>query len=292
MTHRIYLFGSVALPPSMPEDDLSTGQVDSTLVDSVGSTYDAWGTARRLARRQTINLRGAFELSNNGAFPGGASIYLVTSTGDNIVDHLGNKIIVDSAPLAMRRNVTLLKAQTGTRQRLYRRREDDGVISWKLARLLKVGYMRVIDDAGAVANLEMAFETHQAGWRNNTATTVAASLPAGLSIANGGDITVYDAVLTVTATGTITSIAITGTPTGLGVIDLSWTGSLTAGQALVIDAGAGTVRIGSNNQYAGFSRGAGHTAAGWLPIPAGANVILVTGNAAGTASITFNEQVL
>ena len=292
MTHRIYLFGTTPLPPAMPEDDLSTGQVDSTLVDSIGSVYDAWGNAAGLPRRQTINLRGMFEISNNDAFPGGQSIYLVSHLGDQIVDHLGNNIIVDSAPLALRRNITLLKAQTGTRQRLFRRREDDAVISWKLARLIKIGYIRTIEDANAVANLEMTFETHQAGWRMNTATTVAANLPAGLSITNGGDITVYDAVLMITATGTITSLAITGTPTGLGVIDLAWTGSLTSGQALVIDAGAGTVRIGGTNQYAGFSRGAGHTAAGWIPIPVGASVLNVTGNAAGNASITFNEQVL
>ena len=286
--YRIYQFGAVPLPPAMPEDDLSTGAVDSTLVGSAGGgMYDAWGTARRLPRKQQITYRGMFEISDGGRFETSRTQYLIDHAGNFIVDHAGNRIVADYAALAMRRNVDALKAQEGTRQNLYRRREDDGAVEWKLARLLKVGQVREIDDAGAVARLDLTFETAQAAWRAAVATTITAALPAGLALANGSDVPVNDGVLTVTASGTISQVRITGPG-----IDLTWAGSLTTGQALVLDAGAQTLRRAGVDVYSGISRGAGHTAAGWLALPTGAAVIFVTANGAGTASLSYYEQNL
>ena len=287
MTHRIYQFGSTQLPPAMTEDDLSTGETESTLVPSVGPFFDAWGTAVRLPRRQVLNLRGMFELSDNGRFDSGP-LLLVDHLGRYIVDHAGRNILVDSGQLAMRRNLANLKAQEGTRQRLYRRREDDSVITWKLARLLKVGYVREVEDAGVVARVETVFETAMAAWRANTAITFSAVTPAGLAISNNSQVTVNDAILTVTAAGGATSnVAISGPG-----IDLNWAGSLPIGQTLTIDAGLQTVRIGGADRYSGLTRGAGHTQAGWLPIAPGPSTITVISQGGDTISISFYEQSL
>lgn len=55
----------------------------------------------------------------------------------------------------------------------------------------------------------------------------------GLAISNGGQVTVDDAVLTVTATAPITSISVVCPAAG---DSLAWTGSLGAGSSLVIDS--------------------------------------------------------
>lgn len=286
--HRIYQFGSIPLPPAMPEDDLSTGQADSTLQNTAGGgIFDVWGTARRLPRKQQITFRGKYELSDSGRFTTSRTEYVIDHAGNFIVDHAGNRIVADYAALALRRHVDQIKAAEGTRQNLYRRREDDSAVEWKLARLLKVSYVREIDDAGAVAQVEALFETMQACWRANTATTVTSALPAGLALQNGSDVPVNDGVLTVTASGAISQISITGPG-----IALTWAGSLTAGQALVIDAGNQTIRRAGVDAYSGLSRGAGHTAAGWLPIAVGASILWIQANGAGTASLSYYEQHL
>lgn len=269
----------------MPEDDLSTGESESTLVESIGGMYDAWGTKRRLARKQIINLRGMFELSDNGFFDNDVNAYLIDHLGNFIVDHLLNRFIVDSAAGSMRFNRDQLAAQEGTLQALYRRREDDGLIEWKMARLKKVGQIRTIDDAGAVARIDMIFETRYATWRNNTQTVITQNLPAALVATNQGDVTITDAVLVIGATGTITSITITGAG-----INLSWTGTLYPGNQLLFAMATQTITIGGVDAYTGFVRGVGHTVPGWIPVTVGDNVLTVTANAPGWATLSFYEQ--
>lgn len=285
--YRIYQFGSTPLPPAMPEDDLSTGEVESTLVDSVGGVYDAWGLNRRLPRRQTINLRGMFELTDNGRFPDGLSIYLVNELGDHIVDHLGNRIIVDSAVGSLWRNADALKAQMGTVQNLYRLREDDGAASFKQARLIHIGNIRTLADAGKVTHIDMVFETRQPTWRALSPTSVSAALPASLTLTNGGNLTVTDAVLTVTASGTIASpITISGNG-----IDLVVAIGMSTGQSLVLDSRDQTVRVNGVDHYADLTRGPLHTVAGWTPVPTGTSALSVTvGGGTGTASMAYFEQ--
>ena len=287
MPYRIYQFGTTPLPPAMTEDDLSTGTTESTLVDSVGGVFDAWGLKRRLPRRQTITVRGMYERTDNGRFPDGQPLYLIGELGDHIVDHLGNRIIVDSPALSIRRNADLLKAQEGAVQFLYRLRDEDSLVQWKLARLLKVGNIRTIDDAGAITNIEAIFETAMAAWRAQALTTVSGALPALLSLYNANSIPVSDAILRITASGAITSVTIAGTG-----IDLTWTGAMTTGQILSIDCGNQIVRVDSTDAYTGLVRGGGHTAIGWLPIATGTSILSVTANGPGTATITFYEQQL
>lgn len=286
--YRIYQFGSTPLPPAMPEDDLSTGEVESTLVDSVGGVYDAWGLNRRLPRRQTINLRGMYDLFDNGRFPGNQPIFLINELGDHIVTETGGRIIVDYPALAMRRNRDLLFAQEGTTQALYRLREDDNTITFKMARLLRVGYVRTIEDAGSVAHIEMVFETKMAAWQYLNPLAISAALPAALALTNSGDLTVTDPVLTVfTGTGLPSPITITGNG-----IDLSVALALSAGQTLVIDGRDQTIRVNGVDHYVDLIRGVGHTIAGWLSVPVGTSLLTVTAiSGTGTATMSYYEKV-
>lgn len=287
MTYRFWRFGGVDLPPAMTEDDLGTGDVESTLVDAVGGVFDAWGGGRRLPRKQTINLRGMFELSDGGRFGANHVIYLLDHAGNTVTDHAGNRIITDRDTLALMRDVDALKGVIGVRSRLYRMREYDAEYSWKDARLLKVGYVRTIEDAGAVAHIETVFETAMTGWRANALITVTATVPAPLTITNNGTEVVEDATLVYAPSGTVPSVRITGPG-----IDLTFNAPVNAGQILSINAGLQTVGANNVSAYANLVRNAGHTAAGWLPIATGTSLLYVDGGpgAGGTVTLTFFEQ--
>lgn len=278
MPYVLTEFNDVPLPAGMAEDDFSTGEAESALIDSVNGAFDYFGDRVRLPRRRTITQRGIYV---------GETAYLVDDAGNYIVDESGNRIIAGSATAMLRAAVDAIKAQQGQRGPLWRRR-DDGALQWARARLLRVDYPRTVEDAGRVAHVDCTFETLDAGWRAATATTTAASVSAGatagLVVPNAGIVSVPDAVFSAAATsGTVTSVRVQGQG-----IDWTWTGSLTTGQTLTVDAGAQTVRRGSADAYGGFARASGHTAAGWLPLAPGDNVLLVT-VAGGNANITVTH---
>lgn len=287
MPYRIYQFGSTPLPPAMTEEELGTGTVDSGLNQSVGGVYDIWGGARRLPLRQNIRYRGSFEITDSGRFETAATIYLVDHLGRFVVDHVGRRIVADTAQMALRRNTDAVKRQVGVRLPLYRKREADSAISWKLVRLLRVEHERTIEDADAVARLELEFETAQAAWRSGAQSTYTATLPAGLSIQSNSDIPISDAILTVTASGTITQVTVAAPG-----VSLIWGGSMAASQSLVIDSGAQTVRLDGADAYNSLSRGDGHTASGLLVVQSGASVVMVTADGPGVATLSFYEQYL
>lgn len=292
MPYRIYQFEQTPLPPAMPEENLSTGDAESTLADSVGGVYDTAGTGRRLPRRQAISYRGMYEIRDGGRFAGAAGVQnVVDHAGNQIVDHAGNRIVTETGAAAMRGSVDAIKGLVGVRGSLYRRREDDGAIGWKTARLLGVRHLRSVEDAGVVARLELQWETAMAAWRDAVATVVNASwtgnVTTGMVVHNAGNVDVTDAVLAVTATEIITTLRVTGRG-----VDWTWSGYLEAGRQLVIDAGGKTMRAAGVVAYAGFGLGAGHTAAGWLPLTTGANVLMLTANGAGSAALSFYQQNL
>lgn len=267
MPYRNLRFGSAYLPDRMPEDDLDTGDAEGTLVDSVGGAFDHWGDRRRLPRKDVIQHRGKYV---------GEKTYWVDHLGNYIVDHLGNRIIIGTAEQMLRSQVDAIKAKEGQRDSLWRQREDDGALQWKTARLLRVNHTQTVNEAKIIAECFLAFETLMAGWRDEAAAITSRSVSDGvldfLNVHNDGVYTVEDAVLTVARTsGTITAVRVTGSG-----IDLSWSGSIEAGETLTIDAGQQTVQIGDGDEYSGFALNAGHTADTWLPLSAGQNILHVT----------------
>lgn len=279
MTYALTDFNEVALPGRMPEDDLSTGMAENSLLDSIGGAFDYWQTVQRPPRKRTIPFRGIYT---------GETTYLVDEAGNYIVDEAGNYIIAGYAANILRAQIDALLAQQGRRGSLWRERED-GALQWLTARLQSVNYIRKVDDA-YTATIDCQFETLDYAWRAETATqksvNASAGVAAGLTVSNGGDVTVYDATLTVARTsGTISGVTVTGPG-----VAWTWAGSLASG-ALVIDCAAQTVRAAGVNAYSGFSLGAGHTARGWLPLEPGDTplVVTVTGGAA-TVTVTHYNQ--
>lgn len=245
-------FEGVNLPKRMGHDDLSTGVIESSLTPALGTVFDLAGASRRLPRVQQIQASGLYS----------------SVEGDLLTQ------------------VTVLKALIGVRGSLWRTRDSDSVRQWKTARLLSVNYRREAEDAGEVADVDANFETAHVGWRADALTTVSqGGTSFVVTVANGGDLPVHDAVIQVTANAAISSLGLAMTD-----VDINYSGALNGGETLIIDCGALTVRVGSADRYQYFSLGSGHHVDPWLPLATGDNALSITADGNVTVSVEFYEQ--
>lgn len=292
MPYLITKFDAVLMPRSMPEDDLSTGPVDSTLQGSVGAVYDYAGSARRWPKSHAFTHKGLYV----GIDPDtGTVVERATVDGDQRVTVDGDiRVIISDNFINLQTQTDDLKAKIGVRGQLWRQRISDGLLSWKRCRLLQVSHVEDVEKAGQVSEVESSFETMMYAWHaeNPTVASVAATAGVGaaLSIINStGLLPVFDGVLTITRTsGTITAARIQGPG-----LDLTWAGSLGAGTSLVVDSGLNTVvtNPGGVDAYGGLTYNAAHTSQYFLPLAVGLNswtVTLTGGN--GTAAMSFYAQ--
>lgn len=282
MPYLYTAFGTVTLPSYNHEQDHATGDVDSTLVTTPNAAYDYLGSSRRAPKRQVIGVKGIYHDELD---------YLVDQAGNYIVDQAGNFIVIGASGDTLRNQLDNLKAKLGRSDQLWRTDYSGGLRRWKQARLLKVEHPTTVNNRAVFANIGATFETNQAAWRNETATTTTQSLISGnntITVNALGTEDINDAIITITATGTITAVHITVSATG---VDFSWAGSLAAAQVLVIDCGKLTVKKNGTDAYSGFALASGHTAQGWVRLAAQtANALVINVNAAGSASIVCYDQ--
>lgn len=285
MPYRILRFDNVFLPDRIAHDDLSSGQVESPLVDSVGGTFDFFGSRARLPRRIEIVHQGRYL---------GAPLAWVTEGGALVVNE-DDKAILFAASGSPRFQVDAIKALTGQRRRLWRQRDEDGALLWRNARLMHVHHIRKNEDVSRVADVELRFETDEPTWKveplltPNVAVTAGLGNPAALLVDNVGSVAVLDARLRITRTsGTITQVNLANAMTGANV---GWNGSIGAGGVLVIDTGLQTVRLNDGDAYGGFFLWPDHSTAGWFPLTTGPNACTfstVGGNA--TVQVEYYAQ--
>lgn len=284
MSYRLHRFEDALLPFYDPQPDMSQGPVESTLLDSVGGVYDYFAGRQRLPRKQTIAIRGVFM---------GERAYLVDHAGNRIVDHAGNYLINGTAQGDLQAKLEALAEMLGKRGRLYREYLRDSTrVEWKPARLLQVTHQREQQNTPLMAKIACVFETSQAAWRSAAATTTNLGSGSGvraLTVSVKGNVAVNDAILTITADATVTSIRVQHIDAG---IDWTWSGTLSSGQTLAIDASAQTVRIGTSNAYSGLTYNAGHRARGLLPLVPGTNGLMITTNANASVTLTHYDQWL
>lgn len=284
MAYRLHKFEDAILPFYDPAPDLSQGPVESTLLDSVGGVFDYYSTRQRLPRKQTITIQGVYL---------GELAYLVDHAGNYIVDHSGNNLIDGTGKGDLQAQLEALTYYLGRRGQLYRQYFNDSTrLQWKTARLLQVSHPRQQKDTPLLANVGCTFETYMAAWRAASATTTtlgAGSGAQGLAVTNGGNVTVRDAILTITAGATVSSVRVQHVAQG---VDWAWAGTLASGSALTIDAGAQTILNGSTDAYSGLTYGSAHTAAGILPLGPGTNVLQITTDASVTVSLSHYDQWL
>lgn len=283
--YQIYQFDDVALPLYNPEATHDAGPTLSTVRASIGGTFDVYGGRRRLPQLLKIQVSGIYVSEDD-------YVLLVSHDGKYIVDHQGDFIATATALGYLRRQVDAIRGKQGVRGTLYRRRWDNtSVVQWKTARLLAVRERGSTEQRARYAQIDLEFETAMAAWRSLAASSASGTLVSGgavgLNVTADGNAPISDAVITFTASGAISALAVVGLHAG---IDLRYAGSIGAGSVLQIDCGAQTVLLNGANAYSGFSLGSGHTAQGWLPMAEGITPLVVESNGAGSVAISWYDQ--
>ncbi len=255
MAYSLVTFDSVDLPLGMSEDPLSTGNVTPGLIGAAGGTFDRYGTRTVLPRAREIAFRGRYDGSASAS--------------------------------ALRTAIDALRAKIGVRALLVRKRDDDSVLQSVYARLLTVDGRWLLED-GASAMLDMRFETAEPSWRHATGSTASGSVGGNTSIVNDGTAPVYDAIITLTASGGAL-VNPTMIISAIGV-SLKYTGSIADTKALVVDCGAMTVKNDGANAYSGFSLESGHTARGWMPLTVATHTLAVAGTGSGSVGVAWTRR--
>lgn len=184
-----------------------------------------------------------------------------------------------------------LRALVGKRGWLYRRAEDDDAIQKAVCKLLSLPGPRSVDDkAWKVSTFDWSQLSHWRGHFHHDWTlddgefldeglylddhmTYTYTAPLTITLNNGGNALVTDAIITITAGGvSITDVSIVKA----GETDLQFTGIVAPGTALVIDCGAMSVLNNGVDAYADLELDTGHTISEWLRLAPGDNTILIT----------------
>jgi hypothetical protein len=111
--------------------------------------------------------------------------------------------------------------------------------------------------------------------------------PQTVSVTNGGNVLVSDAIVTITAgNAALTAVAISCAAQG---VKWTWTGAgvnpnIAAGKSLIVDCGALSVKDDGADAFVYFALDAAHTARSWLQLAPGANNVIVTWTGGGTGS--------
>lgn len=271
-------FGTLTLPTARPALTVGAPPVQSAITAvAAGGGYDGLGTAQARGK--------PFTIVHNCA------------------------LYSTSSQTAIQTQLDAIKAVVGTRSRLYRRMPD-GSLNWITARLVSLDATRTIDNQNYL-DISLTFQASEYPWHglrhgdgwvldageyfdtglafDESGLTVPMPTSGTVSVTNGGNATVRNAIITVTAAGTnITEITLTKS----GETDLKYVGTIVAGQSLVINCGAYSVKNNGVDDYANFSRETNHVIAEWLNLAPGVNTIGTTrtgGNASSSITFTFDD---
>lgn len=280
MSYRITRFGTFAgdmttLPVLEKTHDMGSGDSRLLSIDTPSGQYDLLGSKR--AKRAPYTL------------PVSCKLYATT-------------------PASMQTQLDALKALRGKRDRLWMELYS-GEFRWINARLVNINGMRNPKIA-LYQPLTLNFEITDQHWHGehhaaitfdsgyyfdageyfDSGETYALDVsPKTLTINNGGNVTVDDVIMTITAqTTAITLLVIKRKIGAITYEHLVYTGSIAATESLVIDCGALSVKNDGAGDSEHFARGSDHKSDEWLLLEDGDNTIEVTRTGGGaTSSIDF-----
>lgn len=296
MTHSVSYFEVVEpqprmayLPRAVPQDNLTTGQVASGLVESIGAVYNYFG-ARQLHPRRT-------QFSHRGKYVGEAATRVTAPARDTRVDSAGNvRVTARNRVDDLRAQVDALKALRGAWGKLWRRRISDDQMSYKRCRLLLVEHTATVNDAERVAEVSSLWETDEIAWRSAEAEIVSGSATPGvwlnLPAENRGELAIRDAIVRVV--GPISAVEVAGAG-----YHWRWDGTLSAGHTLTVESGPAIVTTVAPSDpfddaraadaYSGFTLATNHAIDDWVVLNRGANLLQarVTGSGTATVSVEY-----
>lgn len=256
MSYKLLTFDGLTLPEYNRESGLDTGPSQPGFIATINGGFDVYGAG-------VAPVNTPFAATMRG---------ILSEETD-----AGQRTIIDA-----------LRAKARTRGKLVRQADDDDSLQWAWARLSVVGHRRVYNNRG-YQTLEFAWQMESEWYadRDDQTETMDGS-PYTLSVENEGNRTVANAVLTITADDANLTAVTIETTNGTHLI---WAGTLLAGDDLVIDCGAKSIRNDGANAYSGLSYGSGHTIDDWLRI-IGAMDITITYTGGGTdpaVTIAYND---
>ena len=270
--YRIEYFDDIILPLAMTEDDLSSGDVDGGIVPTLGGSLDAYGDRLVLPKSKKIIVNGMYTR------PG----IWVDHLGNFLVDESGNGLIFNDPNREIADRTDSLKSRLGKKKKLWRRNEWDGLRQYCYARLLSVSMSRTVANADNAIKVRAVFETSETGWAESVAISQSAVLSGAgiiaIEITNDAPLETLNPVLTITASASITALALRGMGS-----DWSITTSLSSGNVLKIDCDQMMITKNNAAAYDGFTLNSGHSAQNWIVISNGYNLWYV--EADGSCSI-------
>lgn len=255
-------FGGTNLPLLNGQQDLGAAASRSGLQALPGAgAYDAFGSGPAPRAPRVITLRGT----------------LVGTSSADLVTQLD-----------------ALRALRGLRDKLYLVSDADAAERWTWARCLGVDTTRGVAQARWL-DVSLQFELPYPVWYgtarlyNGIAT---ANSVTTFSIANGGNTAVLNPVLSITAgASAITALTVETKKAGVTQADLAYSGAIAAGQTLVIDAGAQSIKNNGADAYAALSMTTDHVLNGWLRLDPGTTslIIGITSSTNAPVSLVWNE---
>jgi len=195
------------------------------------------------------------------------------------------------------------RALIGTREKLYAQTAGELEIRWVWARLASIGIQRsarnvnfqelifsfnipaaywngrgyadwTLDDTPQIY-LDTGYYLDTGNWEGDLVSS-----PDTFTITNGGNRAVTNVILAIIAgSSNITFATVT-----IGGAALEWTGTLLAGNTLLIDSGSMRVLNNGADAYSGLVRGSGHSIDDWLRIEPGDNEMEISWTGGGTGS--------
>jgi len=242
--------GGVALPLYEGQQPQGSAAVPGTLIDLPGGgAWDYQGAETSRPRWETITIKGEW---------------------------------IAASSTAMQTKLDELKALTGQRSYLWASSDGGTTNRFRLARCLHVRSLLVPGNT-AYAIIEMDWQLAPGLWNGaaHAETTVIDAASHAVSTTNGGNATVRDAVITVTAkVATITLVSFYVA----GILHWHYKGTIGINKLLVVNCGTKAVTNDGANDYVNFELQAEHAQADWNPIAAGANTYTVDTTSASHAS--------
>jgi hypothetical protein len=245
--YKVKTFNGVTLPTYDPSYDLPTDRVSVEPMAVTYGVYDPLGSQRA---------RGM----------GGTVIVQATATG--------------ASASALQTTLDSLRALRGVRGSLVIEMADSTERS-RTARCEEVRTERRFvggDHMHLYQPVRFIFRLYGQGWNGtaNTDTTVIDASPKNATVNNGGNADQSDVTITVTAgSADITALRIQNTTAGY-LCDLVYDSTIAAGESLVIDCGALTVKNNGSGDYANLSLGSTHAVDDWMRLAPGNNSMTYT----------------
>ena len=262
MAYRYTTFGSLSIPQVGASHEISPARPPVYLIPlQTGGAFDPQGSETPRGGAQSIQVHG---------------------------------VLTAATPAALATAYAAWAAALGTRATLTRVIATSGLDREETATARLVAMQAVRTPGWATLQpIDLAFAVSSACWKgaaHSVGPTALTTAPQTVTLANDGNKPVFDPVITITAAGT----AITKVELAIVAVScaIEWEGSVAAGEALVIDCGARSIKNDGDDAYSGFALASGHANRAWIELAAGNNSLVVTrtgGSTSSTVAATYND---